>query len=330
MLGLGTDFEVLDHKDAALIWPPREYQSSKRQERTFVSDYSTSSMRGPFGGRGRNQSSLGTPVSPHPSDRPNGDHRNGPAQFPTHVRRGSEGWIVQDLTVHQRAELYDKQQEYQRRTERAQQEHGAVEDEEDYEEGLSDIENDAFARLPGGMQGNHYNYNQEDNNGSDQQSSDFDDEIPNDIGTDEYDDDGYEDREGYHGEDDYFDEQNPYLAYADEDDEVSEDDDEQEGEFIDIEDEVTLLGRDRHKIGRFFESVGTRADGENKDDEEEADEFEEGEGVEVGCRPPGVGRGLSSASTSSGSKLVYDPSKKTFYTMMVEREEALKKEQRRR
>ncbi|GJJ78833.1 palmitoyltransferase ZDHHC6 [Entomortierella parvispora] len=323
MLGTGTDFEVLDDKDAALIWPPREYQTSKRQERTFVSDYTTSSMRGPFRGRSRNPSSLGTPDSPHPCNHPNGGHRNGQAQFPTHVRRGSEGWIVQDLTVQQRADLYDRQQEYERHNGHTQPANGAAEDEEDYQEGLSDIENDAFARLPGGMQGNHYNYNQDEYEGSE---SDSDDDIPYDIGTDEYDDDGYEDREDLYGEDDSFDDENPYLAYADED-EGSEYDVEQEGESMDIEDEVTLLGRDRHKIGRFFENVGASVDMEG---EVEEDEFEEGDGVEVGCRPPGVGRGLSSASMSSGSKLVYDPSKKTFYTMMVEREEALKKEQRRK
>lgn len=326
MLGSGTEYEVLDDKDAALIWPPREYQTSKRQDRSFVSDYTTSSMRGPSGRPSRNLSSLGAPGSSHPSA--NGGPRNGPAQFPTHVRRGSEGWIVQDLTVQQRAELYDRQQEYQRSHGHVQQGDEGVEDEEDYQEGLSDIENDAFTRLPGGMQGNRYNHNEDENEGSDQLSSEYDD-IPYDVASDEYDDDGYYDDQDDQGGDDYFDEQNPYLAYADEDDDEEEEEGTyggQEGDSIDIEDEVTLHGRDRHKIGRFFEDVVTKSVEEDYEDDE--DEFEEGDGVEVGCRPPGAGRGLSSASTSSGSKLVYDPSKKTFYTMLVEREEALKKQQK--
>ncbi|KAG0050876.1 Palmitoyltransferase [Gryganskiella cystojenkinii] len=363
MLGSGTEFEVMDDKDAALIWPPREYQTSKRQDRTFVSDYTASSMRGhSTGRRNRNLNSLGTPVSVDPSDQIHrGDPRQGPfappAQFPTHVRRGSEGWLVQDLTVQQRAELYDRQVEYQRHAEHSQGNQGEEEDEEDYQEGLSDIEDDAFTRLPGGMQGsNHYYYNDNnsansfnDNNNTnnfidmndfnnvqnanqvvydggdvvgesedDQQLSSEYDDLPYDVASDEYDDDGYDDYDDeYHGGDDYFDDQNPYLAYADEDDDIEED--EEDGESIDIEDEVTLHGRDRHKIGRFFENTGA---GQGAYE----DEFEEGDGIEVGCRPPGLG-GKGRGTPSSRSELVYDPSKKTFYTILLEREQALKKQQ---
>ncbi|KAG0370612.1 DHHC palmitoyltransferase-domain-containing protein [Gamsiella multidivaricata] len=320
MVGSGTEFDVIQDKDAALIWPPREYQTSKKQDRTFVSEYASSSIRHR---RNRDLSSMETPVSPdgNASNRRSRSGRDDrasarpPSHFPTHVRRGSEGWIVQDLTVQQRAELYDKQMQYQRENERHHdQEDG---EDEDYLEGLSDIEDGVYGGLPGGMQGSRHYQESEDYNDDGaqrdgdeaQESSEEDNDIPYDVASDEYDDDGYGDNDEYEDED--FDEQNPYLAY----DEDEEEGDEQEGDVDD--DEVTLQGQDRHKIGRFFDHLdnsGTAFDGR------EIDEWDEGEGVDVGCRPPG----LNGADISS--TLQREPKKKTFYTMLVEREQALKKQ----
>ncbi|KAF9950706.1 Palmitoyltransferase [Mortierella alpina] len=366
MAGSGTEFDVMDDKDAALIWPPREYQTSKRQDRTFVSEYTSSSInyrqmrqqRSPP--RSRNHSAAGNVSSPtdttgglHSGRRGSGSkgrvsrRRQPQPEFPTHVRRGSEGWIVQDLSVEQRAELYDRQMQYQRENEHAgNDEDGAQgEAEEDYQEGLSDIERDAYGRLPGGMQGNDYNsyshdHDQDDHYGrsvnqeqeQEQESSEEDDDIPYDVASDEYDDDGYNEYDDFNGGDDDFDEQNPYLGYDDDEDEGDDEEEEEEeveGADEDVEDEVALHGRDRHKIGRFFDSIGPDSSAtarhsssvgrEGGGDEE--DEWDEGEGIEVGCRPPGLAQ-----RASSSNDLRYDPSKKTFYTMLVEREEALKKQ----
>ncbi|KAF9361586.1 Palmitoyltransferase [Mortierella sp. AD094] len=314
MLGSGTEFEVNDDKDAALVWPPREYNTSKKHDRTFVSDYTSSSIRQ----RGtRDLSSLGTPISPG-SNRSGSKGRGGaaaasrrPPQFPTHVRRGSEGWIVQDLTIQQRAELYDQQLLFAREHNQSDQEINEGE-EQDYQEGLSDIEANPYSGLPGGMQGSINNYNDDNDHYNDdsvgeaqQSSEDDDDDIPNDVISDEYDDDGYDDYQGDNDDDD-MDDDNPYLAYADEDEE-------QEVEEID---EVALHGQDRHKIGRFFENVGDR------DNEEESDDWDEGDGVDVGCRPPGLNAGGLGGINSMTSPTP----QKTFYTMLVEREEELKRQ----
>ncbi|KAI8599885.1 DHHC palmitoyltransferase-domain-containing protein [Dissophora ornata] len=332
MLGSGTEFDVIQDKDAALVWPPREYQTSKKQERTFVSDYTSSSIRQRHN---RNLSSLGTPISPgghtdqgknsRSKDRNSGGRSarrtSNPPQFPTHVRRGSEGWIVQDLTVQQRVELFDRQLHYQR-------EHGAPSgdgeagqgegDDEEYQEGLSDIESNTYGGLPGGMQGGYENYNDDDYNQAPDQyqeevahESSEDGDIPYDVISDEYDDDRYDD----YGSDEDFDEHNPYLAYASEDEEEEEEGEGDDGADVG-KDEVTLLGRDPHKIGRFFDNM----DSGINPDSEEIDEWDEGDGVDVGCRPPRLN------DASDGSTLQYDPRKKTFYTMLVEREEAMKKQ----
>ncbi|KAF9210000.1 Palmitoyltransferase [Haplosporangium sp. Z 27] len=315
MLGSGTEFEVSNDKDAALVWPPREYNTSKKQERVFVSDYSSSSIRQR---RTKKLSSLGTPVSPEDDmskgrNKSRGGASKRPVQYPTHVRRGSEGWIVQDLTIQQRADLYDQQLLYAREHEQLDQEHGEGEDQY-YEEGLSDIEVNPYNRLPGGMQGNHDNYNNDNDYYNDdseveaeQSSDDYDDDIPNDVISDEYDDDGYNDYED--DSDEGMDEHNPYLAYADEDEEP-------DGEEYD---EVALHGQDRHKIGRFFENSESRSYEERGDDD-----WDEGDGVEVGCRPPGlnnVNDNNNPMSLSSRQK-----PQKTFYTMLVEREEELKRQ----
>ncbi|KAG0305024.1 Palmitoyltransferase [Dissophora globulifera] len=296
MIGTGTEFDVIKDKDAAVMWPPREYQTSKKQERAFVSEYTSSAIRQRHV---RNLSSTGSPhglggISDQSSHaRKKGNTKSGangrsqarraPAQFPTHVRRGSEGWIVQDLTGQQRAELYDRQVQYQR-------EHGG-----------------------GDQSGDERDYDPADEQYAEEvrpesSEDDEDDDIPYDVISDEYDDDGYGDEESEYEEgDDDMDEHNPYLAYADEDDE----------EAVEEKDEVTLLGRDRHKIGRFFDN----ADASGQDQiGEDTDEWDEGEGVNVGCRPPG----LSGANDTS--TLQYDAKQKTFYTMLVEREEAMKKQ----
>ncbi|KAF9955687.1 Palmitoyltransferase, partial [Mortierella alpina] len=353
MTGSGTEFDVTDDKDAPLLWPPREYQTSKRQDRTVVSEYTSSSIhyremhQQRLRPRSRNHSASGhvPPTGdPYSNGRGSGGQgrvsrrrRQQPQQqqpeFPTHIRRGSEGWIVQDLSVEQRAELYDRQVQYQRENEQVRDRHDddpqdeEGEEEEDYQEGLSDIERDVYGRLPGGMQGNDYHsYDRR----VESESSEEDDDIPYDVASDEYDDDGYgdyddgyDDHDGFEGGDDDFDEQNPYLGYEDEEDEGDDEEDgeeDSEGEDEDMEDEVALHGRDRHKIGRFFDSIGP--DGADEDGgRDQEDEWDEGEGIEVGCRPPNL-----THRTSSSNGLRYDPGKKTFYTMLVEREEALKKQ----
>ncbi|KAG0259200.1 Palmitoyltransferase [Mortierella polycephala] len=353
MLGSGTEYEVNDDKDAAKIWPPREYQTSKRQDRTFVSEYSSSAIqqrrRAP---RSRNLSSLEIPVGPASDkylDRKNrgSRSRNGasrsqqPSQFPTHVRRGSEGWVVQDLTVQQRAELFDRQMQYQRDHGADQDDNGDYDEEEVYQEGLSDIEGDVYNRLPGGMQGSKHSYedynddNTHEEGSGVEESSEEGDDIPYDVASDEYDDDLYDEYGDYVGNDDDFDDHNPYLAY-DEDEDEDEDIEESESEQgqnaskddYDIEDdEVALHGRDRHKIGRFFDNVGPSNPTASQCESDSEDIWDEGEGVDVGCRPPGLTRTQVTGEDAS-HPLRYDPQKKTFYTMLVEREEALKKQKK--
>ncbi|KAF9923212.1 Palmitoyltransferase [Linnemannia zychae] len=349
MKGTGTDFEVTDDKDAATVWPPREYHTSKRQTRTFVSEYASSSRLhrrngGPqYQKRNRKLSSLGTPInSPENIHQTNsgfvtsnqGRRSRNPSRgsatgvqppFPTHVRRGSEGWIVQDLTVQQRADLYDRQLRYE-------QIHGSYsgtgrdgqdnDEEEDYQEGLSDIEGDVYSQLPGGMQGSGHleyeDYNDDADYDDEDASSDDVDDLPYDVASDEWDENEYDD-EYYLDEDGRsdLDQHNPYLAYADEDD--VHDDDESEN-IVDIDDEVTLQGKDRHKIGRFFENIKSNFD----------DEWDEGEGVDVGCRPPGLAaKGIGIPETPYSTARVVQgqvpgQGQKTFYTMMLEREQALK------
>ncbi|KAF9406039.1 Palmitoyltransferase [Podila epigama] len=349
MLGSGLEYEVIDDKEAAKIWPPRDYQTSKRQDRTFVSEYSTSSMnRRTTKRRSRNLSSLGTPVSPEGmhdawshDGKGDGQRRRGqsssmshgmPPQFPTHVRRGSEGWIVQDLTVQQRVQLYDQQQKYER--EFGRDDSGRTgggddgEDEEEYQEGLSDIEGDAFGRLPH-EQFSRAGRGEAASSEEDGNSEGEYEEIPYDVASDEYDDDDdyedeYDEYGDYLGGDDGFDAHNPYLAYSDgesasedgyEDGDYDEDEIEGEGggrgqdAFEVDDDEVTLHGRDRHKIGRFFEQRTMITE----------DEWDEGEGVEVGCVPKtSMGMPVSSLSSSG-----YVPGRKTFFEMLVERENAL-------
>ncbi|KAF9117058.1 Ubiquitin carboxyl-terminal hydrolase 33 [Mortierella sp. AM989] len=319
MLGSGTEFEVNKHKDAALIWPPREYNTSKKQDRTFVSEYTSSSIRQR---RTRNLSSLGAPASPGGHSDKGRSNRSAasrqPPQFPSHIRRGSEGWVVQDLTIQQRAEMYDQQLIYQRQSNQLDQEAGNEEEEdEDFQEGLSDIEANPYSGLPGGMQGSHDNYNDDNNYSNDgseyegQRSSEDDvDDIPYDVISDEYDDDGYNDYQG-NDDDDDLDQHNPYLAYADEDEEV-------EAEEYD---EVALHGQDRHKIGRFFERPGN-----DIQDDESDDDWDEGDGVDVGCRPPGLNATGDRGIGSSSSPISQPGPKKTFYTMLVEREEEMKRQ----
>ncbi|KAF9910867.1 Palmitoyltransferase [Linnemannia zychae] len=348
MQGSGTEFEVTDDKDAATVWPPREYHTSKRQARTFVSEYATSSgahrRAGGNGGQNRqnrNLSTLSTPVTPDNnnnggSGRRNRNHSRGSntaasaPYFPTHVRRGSEGWIVQDLTVQQRADLYDRQLRYEQMHGQVGQVTGGGEEddeEEDYQEGLSDIEGDVYSQLPGGMQGNNqveyedYNDDADYDDDEGEASSDDVDDLPYDVASDEWDDDGYEDDRYDEEEGSDLDHHNPYLAYAEEEDEEGDYSGEEDGEGIDIDDEVTLKGKDRHKIGRFFDNVGLTE--RRRRDGEEIDEWDEGEGVDVGCRPPGLaakGVGIPETSFSSGA----GGGQKTFYTMMLEREQALK------
>lgn len=314
---------MIKDKDAALTWPPREYQTSKKQERTFVSEYASSAIH-----HRRHQPKKSTLRSSSEAIRSNGHKNRGsggaekavaPPHFPSHVRRGSEGWIVQDLTVQQRADLYDRQLQYER--EHGGQEDGQSDDEE-YQEGLSDIETNTYGGLPGGMQGNHDNYNYSDNDygeneDENQEEEDEEDDLPYDVASDEYDDDyGGEYYDEYPGEEDEdMDEDNPYLAY--DDGEASEN--VEDGE---LDDEVTLHGQDRHKIGRFFDHLNSGSGPRDNAGDTDSDDWDEGEGVEVGCRPPAAGmKNLHDASSSSS-----DPSKKTFYTMLVEREEALKKQ----
>lgn len=218
--------------------------------------------------------------------------------FPTHVRRGSEGWVVQDLTVQQRVQLYDQQQQYRREFGPPSAKEGGEEEEDDYQEGLSDIEGDAFGRLP------HQRFSQQESSEEEEESSEEYDEIPYDVASDEYDnDDEYDEYEDYNGDDDDFDEHNPYLAYDDdeEEEEYSEEgDQEEEGQdaFEVDDDEVALHGRDRHKIGRFFDQVKVE------------DEWDEGEGLDVGCRP----------AVPAG----YMPGQKTLYQQIAERQQAMK------
>ncbi|KAG0331216.1 Palmitoyltransferase [Podila horticola] len=304
MLGSGTEYEVIEDKDAAKIWPPRDYQTSKRQGRTFVSEYSSSSIHHQSAKkRSRNLSSLGTPISqeawPQSGRRSRGVSAAGgqPPHFPTHVRRGSEGWVVQDLTVQQRVQLYDQQQQYRREFGPPSAKEGGEEEEDDYQEGLSDIEGDAFGRLP------HQRFSQQESSEEEESSEEYD-EIPYDVASDEYDDDDeYDEYEDYNGDDDDFDEHNPYLAYDDdeEEEEYSEEgDQEEEGQdaFEVDDDEVALHGRDRHKIGRFFDQVKVE------------DEWDEGEGLDVGCRP----------AVPAG----YMPGQKTLYQQIAERQQAMK------
>ncbi|KAK3845147.1 MAG: DHHC palmitoyltransferase-domain-containing protein [Linnemannia gamsii] len=341
MQGSGTEYAVTDDKDAATVWPPREYHTSKRQARTFVSEYASSSAVHRRGGSGqnrqnRNLSTLSTPMTPDNNNQ--GRRSQNPSRasntasaphFPTHVRRGSEGWIVQDLTVQQRADLYDRQLRYEQihgHAEAAGGQAGVDDDEEDYQEGLSDIEGDVYSQLPGGMQGNQgvyedYNDDADYDDDEEEASSDDVDDLPYDVASDEWDDDGYEEDDRYDDEGDGsdMDQHNPYLAYADE----GEEGDYNDEEAIDMDDEVTLKGKNRHRIGRFFDSVGlTGGSGGG----EEVDEWDEGEGLDVGCRPPGLaakGVGIPETPFSTGATAA-GAGQKTFYTMILEREQALK------
>jgi hypothetical protein len=311
MLGSGTEFDVIKDKDAALTWPPREYQTSKKQDRTFVSEYTSSAIH-----HRRHQPKKSIRSSTE-AIRGNGYKKNksresrvtekAPPHFPTHVRRGSEGWIVQDLTVQQRADLYDRQLQYEREHEGQEEERQS--DDEEYQEGLSDIETNTYGGLPGGMQGNHnYSDNDYGENEEDDEEEEEEDDLPYDVASDEYDDDyGGEYDDEYQGEDEDMDGLNPYLAYdeGDESENIEE-----TGEMED--DEVALHGQDRHKIGRFFDHLNSPS-GPNYSADNDSDDWDEGEGVDVGCMPP----------TSMSQP---DPNKKTFYTMLVEREEALKKQ----
>ncbi|KAG0004694.1 Palmitoyltransferase [Modicella reniformis] len=311
MLSSGTEFPVCDDKDAALIWPPREYNTSKKQNRTFVSEYSSSALR-QRQHRNNIQEPLELPAdgidSKGQQHKRKDDHQVSgtaarappPSRFPTHVRRGSEGWVVQDLTVQQRAELYDEQVKYQR--DHGDQE-GNESDNEDYQEGLSDIEADSYGGLPGGMQSSRDYRNVEEK----EEESSEEDDIPYDVASDEYDDD-YEDEED-------LDEYNPYLVYEEEDDEA------EGGEAED--DEVTLHGQDRHKIGRFFDHLDPSSGAGHDYNGDNSDEWDEGEGLDVGCRPPIRMKGTHDEPSFT---VQHDPKRKTFYTMLVEREEELKKQ----
>ncbi|KAG0297364.1 Palmitoyltransferase [Linnemannia gamsii] len=353
MQGSGTEFEVTDDKDAATVWPPREYHTSKRQARTFVSEYASSSGvhrrggagAGGRGGKNRNMSTLSTPITLDPDLNQGGGRRSrvpsrgstmsGAAvpHFPTHVRRGSEGWIVQDLTVQQRADLYDRQLRYEQV--HGQQQQAAYseaqaadgDEEEDYQEGLSDIEGgDVYSQLPGGMQGNRayedYNddaeYYDEDED-EEYASSDDASDLPYDVASDEWDENEYDE---YDEEDDRYedevgsdlDQHNPYLAYADEDEEEGDYDEDVD---VDVDDEVTLNGKNRHKIGRFFDNISRSTE----------DEWDEGEGIDVGCRPPGLmAKGVGIPETPYSATAAASTGQKTFYTMMLEREQALKEQ----
>lgn len=357
MQGSGTEFEVTDDKDAATVWPPREYHTSKRQARTFVSEYASSSGVHRRGGartgtgvrsqKNRDLSTLSTPITPEAGSNQGGRRSRNPSRgsttsgaaphFPTHVRRGSEGWIVQDLTVQQRADLYDRQLRYAQLHGQEQAYSGTAHagdgdegEEEDYQEGLSDIEGDVYSQLPGGMQGNRvyedYNddgeYYDEEDEDEDASSDDVDD-LPYDVASDEwdeneydvYDDDRYEDEDGSD-----LDQLNPYLAYADEEEEEGDYDDED----VDVDDEVTLNGKNRHKIGRFFDNIN-QSTGVGAGSEEEVDEWDEGDGVDVGCRPPGLmAKGVGVPETPFSAAAAASTGQKTFYTMMLEREQALK------
>ncbi|KAG0246405.1 DHHC palmitoyltransferase-domain-containing protein [Mortierella sp. GBAus27b] len=316
MLGSGTEYEVIRDKDAALIWPPREYQSSKKESRTFVSEYTSSSLRQRQPTSSSKQGTMNHSKGQDKKSQGSGAARktHAPPNFPTHVRRGSEGWIVQDLTVQQRADLYDRQVQYQR--EHGDQQGDQSEDEE-YQEGLSDLENNSYGGLPGGMQGNQGRYDEEE------EEEEEEEDLPYDVASDEYDDDydgeyGYDDE--YQGEDeDDLDHYNPYLAYGEEEEEETENV-EEVGEIDD--DEVTLYGQDRHKIGRFFDHLDPSGTSPH-DVGTDSDEWDEGEGVDVGCKPP---IGMKPIHDGPPSKLQHDPNKKTLYTMLVEREQELKKQ----
>ncbi|KAF8945332.1 Palmitoyltransferase [Haplosporangium gracile] len=356
MQGSGTEFAVTDDKDAATVWPPREYHTSKRQARTFVSEYASSSgvpHRGGAGGgsgggksrRDRDLSALSTSITPDAGSNQGGRRSRNPSRgsttsgaalhFPTHVRRGSEGWIVQDLTVQQRADLYDRQLRYAQLhgQQQAYSEAQVDGEDEDYQEGLSDIEGDVYSQLPGGMQGNRgyedynddaesYNEDEDEEEGA---SSDDVDDLPYDVASDEWDeneydeyDDRYEDEEGSD-----LDQHNPYLAYAENEEGDYDDED------LDVDDEVTLNGNDRHKIGRFFDnsSRSTGRAGVDTGDEEEVDEWDEGEGIDVGCRPPGLmAKGVGIPETTFSAAVAASTGQKTFYTMMLEREQTLKEQ----
>ncbi|KAG0334601.1 Palmitoyltransferase [Podila humilis] len=333
MLGTGTEYEVITDKDAAKIWPPRDYQTSKRQDRTFVSEYSTWSMQRQSTKKKAHEhhlSSLDTPASSVDQDQhrvktrgasASGAGTGAPPHFPTHVRRGSEGWVVQALTVQQRVELYDQQQQFQREFDNGRNEEDGEEDE--YQEGFSDIEGDTYSSLLH----QRFSRGHEETDDGETSSSEYE-EIPYDVASDEY-DDNYDEYEDYNGGDDDFDEHNPYLAYSEgeetESEEYDDDEYEDEGEgvrkvdaFEVDDDEVTLRGRDRHKIGRFFEQVqrpGT--------EEARHDDWDEGEGVEVGCRPPMVNQ-LSTSGGGGAATTGFVPGQKTFYDILVEREQSMK------
>ncbi|KAF9580752.1 Palmitoyltransferase, partial [Lunasporangiospora selenospora] len=136
----GTEFEVIQDKHAAKIWPPREYRTTKYKNQTFVSEYTTSAKQGRVHGareKGRDDEDERT------QNRKDGSRSS---IYPTHVRRGSEGWVVQDLTIQQRAQLYDLQSNYEHEHPDSQgldDTRDIEQQEEEYQEGLSDIEGES-------------------------------------------------------------------------------------------------------------------------------------------------------------------------------------------
>ncbi|KAF9977916.1 Palmitoyltransferase [Actinomortierella ambigua] len=379
MHGTGLEYEVMDDKLAATLWPPREYQTSKRHDHEHVSEYSTTYQRhlrrrarvrthsgGRNGGAAGSTSHISSTPIPaiHPPPEPLSNYR-------PHVRRGSEGWIVQDLTIQERAALYDMQYAYQLQEQQDQQLDHAYpsphedEDDEDVHEGFSDHENeDAFG------QPTYY-----DDEGEEEDEEEFTDDEE-----DEGEDYGEEDDDISEYDDDYFDERNPYLEYDEEFDEDEEDEDEDEEEektpsprgsparqrrrrqttaeaaaaaragrsghsgqpsdsahdpFAEDMDEVSLMGRDRHMIGKFFgsgmatirpEDLTTTDDGE--DYQGEIDEWDEGEGLATGCVPaqPVLAPSAVIEEGEKARRLLQRPlPQKTLFEQIAERQEAAKK-----
>ncbi|KAG0238316.1 Palmitoyltransferase [Actinomortierella wolfii] len=389
MLGNGLEYEVIDDKDAALLWPPREYQASKRQDNEYVSQYSTTYRRhirrrprprpryvdGEDDEVDQRTTTVATTATPPPPPPPR--------HYSPHVRRGSEGWIVQDLTIQERAALYDMQYAYELQHPDYQHEGQAypspVEDDDDgdYHEGFSDHEHeDAFG------QPTYY-----DDEGEEEDEEEYTD--------DEEDDDEDEDVSEY--DDDYFDERNPYLEYdeePDEDDTEEEEEDDDEKTHVEVNsqlrrrefttypssntsrrkrtpsstsgkatgrsramapdsahdafaedmDEVTLMGRDRHMIGKFFSNGMptiqpedlTTTDDDGEDYQGEIDEWDEGEGLATGCVPsrPVVAAAVSSegddAVEQQSQKFGKPVPQKTLYEQIAERQEAMKKKKKKK
>ncbi|KAG0257789.1 Palmitoyltransferase [Actinomortierella ambigua] len=370
MRGTGLEYEVMDDKLAALLWPPREYQASKRQDHEHVSQYSTTYRRhlrrrsrprypsGDNGAGGSHARAVSSTIpAVHPPPQPLSDYR-------PHVRRGSEGWIVQDLTVQERAALYDMQYAYQLQ-EQEQQLHDHAypspqedEGDDDFLEGFSDHENeDAFGRPT------YY-----DDEGEEEDEEEYTDDE----------EEGEDEEEASEYDDDYFDERNPYLEYdelEDEDDDEEDEEDEDEESyrgssshrrrrptaaeaavaaragrrgmaegipdsahdaFAEDMDEVSLMGRDRHMIGKFFENgmptirpedLTTSEEDDGEDYQGEIDEWDEGEGLATGCVPtqPVVAASsfVSEGEEQQRRRLLQRPlPQKTLFELIAERQEA--------